>query len=141
MCAKIQSIIADEQIVELYWKREERAMPETDKKYGNFLFKIAYNILHGRLDCEECKNDTYLDVWNAIPPTRPNSFKAFVTQIMRRIAIDLYRIKTSQRRIPSELTISMEDLKNTLHGDRSTVSEAEELGTIINNYVRSLSDR
>ena len=66
-----QPIIADEQIIELYWQRNENAIQETDKKYGQFLFGIAYNILHDRLDCEECQNDTYLGVWNAIPPTRP----------------------------------------------------------------------
>lgn len=69
------AIIADEQIIELYWQREERAIQETDKKHGQFLFRIAYNILHDRLDCEECQNDTYLGVWNAIPPTRPTVFR------------------------------------------------------------------
>ena len=54
-----QTVIADEQIIELYWQRNENAIQETDKKYGQFLFKIAYNILHDRLDCEECQNDTY----------------------------------------------------------------------------------
>lgn len=138
-----QEIIADEQIIELYWRREEKAIQETDKKYGQFLFRIAYNILHERLDCEECQNDTYLGVWNAIPPTRPTVFPAFITQIMRRIAINRYKEKASKKRIPSELTISMEDVNGTLHGDDSVAVKYEmaEVGKIINNYVRELSDR
>ena len=138
-----QEIIADEQIIELYWRREEKAIQETDKKYGQFLFIIAYNILHERLDCEECQNDTYLGVWNAIPPTRPTVFPAFITQIMRRIAINRYKEKASKKRIPSELTISMEDVNGTLHGDDSVAVKYEmaEVGKIINNYVRELSDR
>lgn len=138
-----QEIIADEQIIELYWRREEKAIQETDKKYGQFLFRIAYNILHERLDCEECQNDTYLGVWNAIPPTRPTVFPAFNTQIMRRIAINRYKEKASKKRIPSELTISMEDVNGTLHGDDSVAVKYEmaEVGKIINNYVRELSDR
>ena len=108
------AIIADEQIIELYWQREERAIQETDKKHGQFLFRIAYNILHDRLDCEECQNDTYLGVWNAIPPTRPTVFPAFITQIMRRIAINRYKEKTSKKRIPSELTVSMEYINDFL---------------------------
>lgn len=138
-----QEIIADEQIIELYWRREEKAIQETDKKYGQFLFRIAYNILHERLDCEECQNDTYLCVWNAIPPTRPTVFPAFITQIMRRIAINRYKEKASKKRIPSELTISMEDVNGTLHGDDSVAVKYEmaEVGKIINNYVRELSDR
>ena len=138
-----QTIIEDEQIIELYWQRSENAIQETDKKYGQFLFRIAYNILHDRLDCEECQNDTYLDVWKAIPPTRPTVFPAFITKIMRRIALDRYKEKTAKRRIPSEYTISMEDVKNTLHSNETVDSEyaAEELGKIISDYVRSLSDR
>lgn len=138
-----QTIIDDEQIIELYWQRNENAIQETDKKYGQFLFRIAYNILHDRLDCEECQNDTYLDVWKAIPPTRPTVFPAFITKIMRRIALDRYKEKTAKRRIPSEYTVSMEDIKDTLHSNETVDSEyaAEELGKFISDYVRSLTDR
>jgi len=138
-----QTVIADEQIIELYWQRNENAIQETDKKYGQFLFGIAYNILHDRLDCEECQNDTYLGVWNAIPPTRPIKFPAFITQIMRNIAINRFKEKTSKKRIPSELTVSMEDVNNILHSDDTVAAEyeAEEVGKIINDYVRQLSDR
>ena len=138
-----QTIIDDEQIIELYWQRNENAIQETDKKYGQFLFRIAYNILHDRLDCEECQNDTYLDVWKAIPPTRPTVFPAFITKIMRRIALDRYKEKTAKRRIPSEYIVSMEDIKDTLHSNETVDSEyaAEELGKIISDYVRSLTDR
>ena len=138
-----QTVIADEQIIELYWQRNETAIQETDKKYGQFLFKIAYNILHDRLDCEECQNDTYLGVWNAIPPTRPIAFPAFITQIMRNIAINRFKEKTSKKRIPSELTVSIEDVNNILHSGDTVAAEyeAEEVGRIINDYVRQLSDR
>lgn len=141
--AEQQTVIADEQIIELYWQREEKAIRETDKKYGQFLFRIAYNILHDRLDCEECQNDTYLGVWKAIPPTRPTVFPAFITQIMRRIAINRYKKKTNKKRIPSELTVSMEDVGDILHSDDTVGAEyaAKEVGKIINDYVRELSDR
>ena len=56
----------DEEIVRLYFDRDEAAIRETDRKYGKFLFGIAYNILHDRLDCEECRNDTYLGVIVAV---------------------------------------------------------------------------
>lgn len=138
-----QAIIADEQIIELYWQREERVIQETDKKYGKLLFRIAYNILHDRCDCEECQNDTYLGVWNAIPPARPTAFSAFIMQIMRRIAINRYKEKTSKKRIPSELTISMDDLNDSLHSSETVESEyeSEEVGRLVSNYVRGLSER
>ena len=142
-CKEYKTVIADEQIIELYWQRDEAAIQETDNKYGQFLFRIAYNILHDRPDCEECQNDTYLGVWNAIPPTRPTVFPAFITQIMRRIAINRYKEKTSKKRIPSELTVSMDDMHDTLHSGNTVESdyEAEEIGKLINDYVRGLSER
>lgn len=63
-CTEQQAIIADEQIIELYWQREEIAIQETNRKYGQFLFRIAYNILHDRCDCEECQNDPGHDLDN-----------------------------------------------------------------------------
>lgn len=130
-------IIADEQIIELYWQRNERAISETDLKYGQFLYRIAYNILHDKLDCEECQNDTYLGIWNAIPPERPNVFPAFITQIMRRTAIDKYKQKNSKKRVPSELTISIEEIDTEFECE----CDATELGKIISDYLRTLSDR
>ena len=138
-----QSIITDEQIIEMYWQREEKAIQETDIKYGKFLFRVAYNILQDELDCEECQNDTYLGIWNIIPPTRPIVFPAFITKIMRNIAIDRYKQKTSKKRIPSEFQISMDDLCSVLHSDVSVEQEYEvkEIAKIISDYVRGLSDK
>lgn len=135
--------LSDETIIEMYWQREESAIKETDIKYGQFLFQIAYCILHDRLDCEECQNDTYLGIWKAIPPTRPTVFPAFITQIMRRIAINKYKEKTSKKRIPSELTSSIEDYECTLASNDTVDGDlsAEEVGRIINGYVNELPER
>lgn len=138
-----RTVMADEHIIELYWQRNENAIEETDKKYGAFMFGIAYNILHDRMDSEECRNDTYLGIWNAIPPTRPAAFPAFIMQIVRRKAINRYKEKTAKRRVPSELTVSMEDLDGALHSEMSVENEytAEEVGKVIGDYVRGLTDR
>ena len=135
--------ISDEQIIDMYWQREADAIRETDRKYGNFLFRIAQNILHDSLDCEECKNDTYLGAWNAIPPAKPQVFSAFIAQIMRRIAVNRYKEKTRKKRVPSEMTISIEDLANSLHQGNSVEEAyaAKELGRVISDYVRSLNER
>lgn len=136
-----QTALDDEEIIELYWRRNEVAIQETDIKYGKFLFKIAYNILNDSCDCEECQNDTYLGIWNTIPPTRPAVFPAFIAQIMRRIAINRYKVKRAKKNIPSEFTISMDDLYDTLQSTESIEAtlEAEEIGRLISDYVRGLS--
>ena len=137
------STAADEQIVELYWQRDENAIKETDKKYGKKLLRVAYNILHDMSDCEECRNDTYLNVWNAIPPNRPDPFSVFIFKIMRNCALNKYKEKTRKSRIPSEFTLSIEDLENSLRGADTPESEisAKELGALINMYLDTLSDR
>ena len=58
----------DNQIIELYWNKNEKAISETDKKYGKYCNYIAYNILQNAEDSNECVNDTYLRTWNTIPP-------------------------------------------------------------------------
>ena len=63
-----ETVMGDEQIIDLYWSRDERAIRETDTKYGGFLLSVAHNILRDGRDCEECLNDTYLGAWNAMPP-------------------------------------------------------------------------
>ncbi len=137
------SKISDEQIMDLYCDRNEQAILETDTKYGNMLFTIAYNILYDPLDSEECKNDTYLGVWNAIPPSRPTVFFAFISKIMRNIATNRYKERISQKRIPSELTISMEELQEVLHSTNTPEVEytAKELGKLISEYIRGLTER
>ena len=107
MKEKIETVekehLSDEDIVELYWQRQERAIKETDSKYGNYLHTIAYNIVHDNLDCEECLNDTYMGTWERIPPARPSVFKVFLAKIMRNIALDRFRKNSASKRIPSEI--------------------------------------
>ena len=61
----------DAEIVDLYWKRNERAIDESSQKYGSYCHTIACNILADVEDAKECVNDTWLGAWNSIPPHRP----------------------------------------------------------------------
>ena len=71
----------DVSIVNLYWARSENAISETSKKYGNYCYSIAYNILGNVEDADESVNDTYLDAWNNIPPHRPSILSTFLGKI------------------------------------------------------------
>ena len=132
----------DEKIIDMYWKRNPDAIKETDHRYGPLLRNVAYNILYDLQDCEECQNDTYLRIWNAIPSTRPTAFPRFIMQIMRQIAIIRYREKTRKKRIPSQLTISLDELEELSNGlSLEQTYEAKELGSLITEYVRQLNER
>ncbi|MBP3389195.1 MAG: sigma-70 family RNA polymerase sigma factor [Clostridia bacterium] len=132
----------DEKIIDMYWERDPDAIQETDRKYGSFLRNVAYNILFDVQDCEECKNDAYLGIWNAIPSARPAAFPAFIMRIMRQIAIRRYREKSRKKRIPSQLTISLEEL-DAISSDPSVEEayEAKEVGRLITEYLKQLSER
>ena len=139
---KQAATMSDEQIVALYWQRDEQAIRETDIKYKKFLLSVAYNILYDICDSEECLNDTYIGAWNSIPPARPVLLQAFLASIMRRTAIDCYKAKKRQKRIVSELTVSLSEVEDFISDDDMySQTDAKELGRVISDFVRSLSDR
>ena len=88
----------DGKIVDLYWARDEKAITESQRKYGRMLSSLSYSLLFSYEDAEECVNDTYLDAWNAMPDARPEFLGAFLSKITRRISVDRFRAKHRERR-------------------------------------------
>ncbi len=138
-----EHFLSDEAIIELYWKRDEEAITQTDRKYKRYLYTIAYNILHDNLDCEECLNDTYLGTWNAIPPQRPSVFQIFLSKIMRNTAVIRYKYNTAQKRVPSEMTLSLDELNECIPSDPSAEEEyfIGELSRLLSEFLRKLPER
>lgn len=132
----------DLSIVELYWKRDEAAITETDRRYGKYLSKIAYNILADLEDSRECVSDTYLKAWNTMPENRPTVLSAYLGKIARQISIDAFRRKHSEKRRASEYSVSLSELEDCVSGSDTPEAEAEVqlLGSSINSYLRSVSD-
>lgn len=139
----LKTTATDENIIELYWLRDEKAIEETDFKYKNYLYSIAYNIVHEKSDTEECLNDTYLGAWNSMPPSRPNILKAFLTTIVRRVSINRYHSNSRKGRVPSEMTVCLSELENIISDDNDVDTEfdAKRLGCILTDFLRSLSER
>lgn len=88
----------DVRIVEMYWERDERAIEETSRKYGNYCYNIAFHILENNLDAEECVNDTYRGAWDSIPPHRPTILSTYLGKITRRISLKIIRSRNAQKR-------------------------------------------
>ena len=138
----IPAFLSDESIIDLYWERNEKAISETDRKYGRYLYVIAYNIVHDRLDCEECLNDTYLGTWNSIPPHRPNVFQVFLSRIMRNIAVDKLRTNSAQKRVPSEMIVSLDELDDCMASiDEEEEGLLQDLSRALNSFLKTLNDR
>ena len=98
----------DKAIVDLYWARSERAISETDAKYGKYCRKISFNILADSADAEECVNDTYLKAWNTMPSNRPTSLIHYVGKMTRWISLTRLREKNSLRHGGGEMPLVLQ---------------------------------
>lgn len=130
----------DLEIIELYWRHSERAIAESDAKYGAYCKKIAENILGSPEDAAECLNDAWLRTWNAIPPERPESLKMFLAKIVRNLAVDRARKNAAQKRGGGELDAILEEFSGCVP-DVQEQFEARELQESINRFVRTLPRR
>lgn len=130
----------DEEIVSLYFAREERAIAETKTKYGRYCYSIAYTILKNREDAEECENDTYLGAWNAIPPHRPSVLSSFLGKITRRIAIKRLESEHAEKRGGGTYPIALSELGDMAE-DLPTADEEtenERISEVIDAFLRTL---
>lgn len=130
----------DEQIVELYWQRDESAVAVTQEKYNAYLLKIAYNILNNHEDSEESVNDTYLAAWNSIPPQKPAVLSTYLGKLTRRISISLFRRKNAEKRQGGEFALSFSEIEDVMEGNMEPEKEMEAqiLGELLNKFLRSL---
>ena len=106
-------------ILGLYFAREEQAIRETDRKFGNLCRRIAWNILGCREDVEECVNDTYLRAWSAMPPHRPAMLAVFLGRITRNLALNRLRSAAAQKRGGGGAEAVFEELQHIV-SDRDT---------------------
>lgn len=129
----------DQQIIELYFQRDEVALSETADKYGAFCLRIAGNVLHAAEDAEECVNDTYHMAWKQIPPVVPESLKAFLGKIVRNLAISRYRALHAKKRF-NELEVMLSELEECVPAvaDVEQEVEAKELTEYINSWLAGL---
>lgn len=133
----------DSDIIELFLTRNERAIEETSTKYGSYCFTIANQILKNQEDSEECVNDTWLKIWNAIPPQHPARLSLFLAKITRNLSFDKYKAKTAQKRGGGEFQLVLEELEECLPSSSNVEHEyqAKELGRAMNQFLRSLPER
>ncbi|MBR4431057.1 MAG: sigma-70 family RNA polymerase sigma factor [Clostridiales bacterium] len=131
----------DENIIRLYWDRDETAIEETSRKYGRYCFAIANNILCSREDSEECVNDTYVKVWESIPPKRPSIFSAFIGKITRNISLNRYKLNNAEKRGGNEMTVVLDEVREIVSGEPDPEEEAirADLTAAVNDFLSTLS--
>ncbi len=125
----------DSDIIGLLWERSENAITELKNKYDRLARSVAMNILHDSLDAEECMNDSYLGMWNSLPPERPKILPAYFTAVTRNIALKQYRRKTAAKRGPTE------ELTETSAVSASPEEEIGLAGEVISGYLSTVDQR
>ena len=125
----------DSDIIALYERRSERAIAETSEKYGPYCTGIAWRILASHEDAEECVSDTWLHTWQAIPPARPGSLRAFVGRITHNLALNRYRFNRAQKR--SVLTEVLEEFEVPVLEDPCQELERQELAKAISRFLHT----
>jgi len=130
----------DTTILDLYWARSESAIRETARKYGGYCFSIAANILQNNEDAEECVNETYWKIWEAIPPQRPALFCPFLGKITRNLSLNKYKEHKAQKRGGGEMTLLYSELEECIpSGERvETAYESNLIVGAINACLLSL---
>ena len=133
----------EEEIIELYRARDEEAIRRTADTLGSYCYTVAYNILGNPEDAEECVNDTYLAVWNAIPPARPASFKHFVTRILRNLALNRYKEQNRDKRGGGQVPLALEELTEVVSDTEDIPADyvRKELLESITRFLRECSPR
>ena len=129
----------DDEIIELYWKRDPKAIEETQTHYGEKLGRLSFGILENREDAQECVNDTYLRTWNSIPPTRPQFLFAYLAKICRFLCFDVLDHKNAQKRsaLVVELTHEMQQcIPDSRDEDKV---QGEQIGQNITAFLRTQS--
>ena len=133
----------DEQILDLYFARDEQALMETDRKYGRYCFSLAYNILKNNQDAEETVSDTWYKTWNMIPPKRPGVFRMFLAKITRNLAFTRWRKANAGKRGGGEMELVLEELEECLSapGNVEDGINGKELVKTIRAFLDTLSQR
>lgn len=130
----------DNVILDLFFTRDEQAIQEVDSKYGSLCHKLSYNILNNEQDAEECVNESYLGLWNAIPPQRPNPLVSFLCRIVRNRSIARYHANTAAKR-NGAYDAALSEIEPCLAApdDPQTELEAKELARTLEQFLDNLS--
>ena len=131
----------DEEIISLYFDRNEDAIAASDKKYGRYCYSIADHIVFDRFEAEQCVSDTWLAAWNAIPPERPVFLKAWFARVTRNLAINVFNRNKSKKQGSRYETVLNEMSEAISHETPEENLNLSVLADCINRFLVSLSKR
>lgn len=133
-------MMEDRHILGLLLGRSDEAISAMARSFGARLYATALHILGDPEDAEECVSDTYLAVWNAVPPREPEPLAAFVYRVGRNLALKRLRHETARKR-NSSYDLSLEELEGCIPSRALEESaDARALGRCIDRFLGTLSE-
>ena len=117
----------DNDLIELYWNRDETAISATAATYSNYCYSIAYNILSNKEDAEECVNDTWHNAWNSIPPQRPERLSTYLGKLTRNLSLNRYKLLNAQKRGADQVTLALAELEGCIPAQQGIEQVLEEM--------------
>ena len=132
----------ESEILALFRARDEDAIKQTDRAYGAMCRTLAKRILRSSEDAEECVNDSYMRLWQRIPPETPQSLSAYLSRIVRNLALDRLRENGALKRGGRDLTVALDELQTVCSGDSPEKRlSAQELGKAVDAFLRTQPQR
>ena len=129
----------DDEIIALYFRRDEDAIRQTELAYGGKLYNLSYRLLWNREDAEESVSDTYMKAWDTIPPQRPVHFFAYIAKICRNLALKRVDWKNAQKRSAEIVALTQEMEGCIPDASQDARIEARELGRLLDAFLRTLT--
>ena len=132
----------DKQIIRLFFARAEEAIGALKERFGSTLYRIAMNILGNHHDAEETTNDTYLALWNAIPPKEPDPLAPYVYRTGRNMALKRLEYLSAEKR-NNRYDVSLDELGACLPDNDAGPEQAVVLGEIadsVNSFLEQDTD-
>lgn len=128
----------DEKIIGLFNARSDDAVRQLRSKYGAIVKSVIKHVLADKADAEECESDTYMAVWQVIPPQKPTNLRAFLLRIARNQALKKFRYITAEKRCRNAV-VSLEELGELVSEEESFFSD-DELSELINGFLGTLNE-
>ena len=132
--------LTDDYILDLLEKRDEEALRELEKKYYPYCFTIAFNILQNYEDACEIVNDSFLDIWNSIPPARPERFSAYLATVVRHNSINLYKKNRNSKNAAVTGALPLDAASDSVYTDDSIVNRLA-ISDTIDRFLDGLSEK
>ena len=129
----------DQNLIALYFDRNEQASAETYRQFGGYCYTIAHNILGNEQDAEECVNDVLIRLWERIPPARPDNFYGYIAAVTRSIARNRYTASHAKKRGGGEVAATLDELFDCAGTDNvEQETDSRALGTALNDFLGTL---